>query len=70
MKHDRTHLIMEIKLIENIMGTSNIPDEWRESVTFSIFKKVDKQLPQKYRGITNLLTIDFKLITRLLVKRL
>jgi len=53
------------KLIHSIWNQEELPEEWKESIIFPIFKKGDKTGYRDYRGIsllpTTYKTLDFKL---------
>ena len=55
-------------LINRMLQSYKIPDEWRISKTILLFKKGDKEVPSNYRGI-NLLPTALKLTTRILSLR-
>jgi len=54
-----------LQFLNNIYSENRIPNEWRNAVISSIFKKSDKMDPQNYRGISILNTcykIYFKIL--------
>jgi hypothetical protein len=57
------------KLINSIWSKEELPEEWRESIIFPIFKKGDKTDYSDYRGISFLPT-TYKITSGILLSRL
>lgn len=57
------------KVFTYINSTGIIPEGWRKSVIFPIFKKGDRSKPHNYRPIS-LLNISSKIYTRFLLWKL
>lgn len=70
LKYGGAKLTKELtKLINKIMETSQIPEEWRTSIMIPLFKKGEKTDPNNYRGI-NLLSTTLKLTTRIISNKI
>ena len=57
------------KLIISIWNKEKLPDEWKESIIVTIYKKGDKTDCNNYRGIS-LLPTTYKVLSFILLSRL
>jgi len=57
------------KLMISVCNKEELPDEWKESIILSIYKKGDKTDCNNYRGIS-LLPTTYKVLSNILLSRL
>jgi len=57
------------KFFHSIWKKEELPEEWKESIIVSIYKKGDKTDCSNYRGISNLPT-KYKILYNILLSRL
>jgi len=57
------------KLIISNWNKKELPDEWKEMIAVSIYKKGDKADPSNYRGIS-LLSTMYKILSNILLSSL
>jgi hypothetical protein len=57
------------KLIISIWNKEELPDEWKESIKVTVYKKRDKTDCSNYRGIS-LFTTTYKVLSNILLSRL
>jgi len=66
---DRTICSEIHKLINSIWNKEELPEEWKESIIVSNYKKGDKTGCSNYKGIS-LLSSTFKILSNILLSRL
>lgn len=70
LKYGGKPLIHQLtKLINAVINTQYIPQDWKTSVLILLYKKGEKSDPRNYRGI-NLLCTVLKLTTKIIARRL
>lgn len=70
LKKGGNMLIQQLhKLITDTWEQEEIPESWKMSVLFPVYKKEDKMDPKNYRGIF-LLNTSYKILSNLLLNRL
>ena len=53
-----------------IWNRGEIVDEWKETINFPIFKKVEENDPNNYRALIAILNAQYKIFAELINKRL